>query len=67
MQFHENHNCSKNMSMKYSIKVEKLHAQESSDEYVPDPDKALDILEELRLSAGKFYMNTQPDFEELIN
>lgn len=36
------------------ISITKLHDEKPSDDYVADPVKALDIVEELRIQSGKF-------------
>ena len=40
--------------MNFTISVEKLHEQSCENDYIPDPQEALNILEELRLQSGKF-------------
>ena len=40
--------------MAFEIEVEKLHEEKSREDYIDDPEEALNLLEELRLRAGKF-------------
>ncbi len=40
--------------MQLEITVEKLHEENPTSDYVSDPEAALDIVERLRLEAGKF-------------
>jgi hypothetical protein len=40
--------------METTITVEKLHEQNPKEGFVADPEKALDLVEELRILAGKF-------------
>ncbi len=40
--------------MKYTLHVEKLHHEDTASDYVEDSQKALDIVELLRLQSGKF-------------
>jgi hypothetical protein len=40
--------------MEFTVTVEKLHEADSREGYVADPEDALNLLEELRLQAGKF-------------
>ena len=40
--------------MEYKVAVEKLGEANPRDEYVADPEEALNLVEELRLRAGKF-------------
>ena len=40
--------------MELTVTVDKLHEEKTTDEYVPDPEEALNLVEELRLTAGRF-------------
>ena len=40
--------------MELTLTVDKLHEERPEDGYVPDPEEALNLLEELRLAAGRF-------------
>jgi hypothetical protein len=41
-------------TMEFTVTVEKLHEANPRDGYVADPEEALNLVEELRLQAGKF-------------
>lgn len=52
--------------MNLSISVEKLHREDERSEYVADPQKALNIVEELRLQSGKFIYEYPAGFRRVI-
>ncbi len=52
--------------MDLSILVEKLHKENKNSEYVADREKALNIVEELRLQSGKFLYEYPVRFRRVI-
>ena len=52
--------------MDLSISVEKLHHENTSSDYIADPKKALSIVEDLRLQAGKFIYEYPVRFRRVI-
>ena len=52
--------------MNRSIVVEKLHYENKSSEYIEDHEKALNIVEELRLQSGKFIYEYPTGFRRVI-
>lgn len=52
--------------MKLSISVEKLHDRTVEKDKISDPVKALDMVEILRLQAGKFLYEYPTGFRRVI-
>ncbi len=52
--------------MELSVSVEKLHHEDKHSEYVDDPQKALNMVEELRLQSGKFLYEYPVRFRRVI-
>jgi hypothetical protein len=52
--------------MEFTIEVEKLHDKNPKADYVPDPEEALDIVERLRLEAGRFLYEYPAPFRRTI-
>jgi len=52
--------------MDLSITVEKLHHADKHSEYVADPEKALNTVEELRLQSGKFLYEYPIRFRRVV-
>ena len=52
--------------MDLPISVEKLHQEDKRFEYIADPQKALSIVEELRMQSGKFIYEYPVRFRRVI-
>lgn len=52
--------------MNFSISVEKLHDHSPKSDYVADPERALSIVEELRLEAGRFLYEYPAPFRRVV-
>ncbi len=52
--------------MNFTISVEQLHNQSPKADYVADPERALSIVEELRLEAGRFLYEYPTPFRRVI-
>lgn len=52
--------------MDFSITVDKLHEENPKEGYVADPEEALDLLEALRLQAGKFLYEYPARFRRTV-
>ena len=56
--------------MEMTVSVSKLHENDSQkkreDLYIPDPEKALDLLERLRVESGKFLYEYPARFRRVI-
>jgi hypothetical protein len=52
--------------MELTIEVEKLHDKKPKDGFVSDPEKALDMVELLRLEAGRFLYEYPAPFRRTI-
>ena len=53
--------------MKLKVKVKKLHSKEKEDWGIPDnPESRLDVVEQLRLQAGKFLYEYPTRFRRTV-
>jgi len=53
--------------MRFEIKVKKIHAKaDEDDNFISDPEECLDIVERLRLEAGKFLYEYPTPFRRVV-
>lgn len=53
--------------MRFEIKLKKIHEKtDEDDNFISDPEECLDIVERLRLEAGKFLYEYPTPFRSVI-